>query len=782
MIARVLVDVPAKAVDRLFDYLIPATLESVLEIGMRVVVPFGNRELMGFCLEIAPSSDFADTLKPLLRILDIEPYLTAELITVAKEIARESTTVLIRVLETILPAAMRAVYQTKVQIVDPIHLDPNLLALFDDQDEITLDLQSVDYAAIKKAIKNNHLRQIYDVKSKAKARYEKQIELVPLDKAPTSEKQKVVLRALLNAPEHTLSQPKLLEKTGVSAAILKTLEKNGHIRIVFAERYRDVVSIQTRTDKDVSLNTEQQRAYDLIIANQNEYAVFLLHGVTGSGKTEVYLKTIEAILKQNREAIFLVPEISLTPLMVGRIKGRFGDDVAILHSGLSIGEKYDEWRRIIRKEVSIAIGARSAVFAPFEHLGIVVIDECHESSYKQEEVPKYHAIDVALRRAKRHQIPVILGSATPNIETYARAKKGYFTLIELKSRFLNASMPTPELIDMKAEFIAGNQSALSRQLETLIADRLAKKEQTILLINRRGYSNFVMCRNCGHVVMCPNCDISLTYHETERALKCHYCGHKETPPKACPKCGSEHLRFMGTGSQKIESELHEKFPDANVIRMDNDTTRTKNAHEILLDEFEHRGDILLGTQMIAKGLDFPKVTLVGIINADNNLFNADFRSPERTFQLITQVSGRAGRHALKGNVLIQAHNPDHYAIRFAIQNDYDGFYQYEMGLRRLARYIPFYYMAELTLQGDNLRDLLLRGRDIVKTLKTNLSPEAIILGPLIPEIARIKNKYQVLLTIKHRQEPQLETLFFQIKDLYESDDVYINIDRSSTLV
>jgi primosomal protein N' (replication factor Y) len=334
---------------------------------------------------------------------------------------------------------------------------------------------------------------------------------------------------------------------------------------------------------------------------------------------------------------------------------------------------------------------------------------------------------------------------------------------------------------MRAEFIAGNGSLFSRRLLDAIADRLAKKEQIILLINRRGHSTFVLCRSCGHVVMCPSCDVSLTYHETERALKCHYCGHKETPPVKCPKCGSEHLRFLGVGSQKIESELGERFPQAKIVRMDNDTTRTKNAHALLLREFEEDADILLGTQMIAKGLDYPNVTLVGIILADLSLYHPDFRSAERTFQLLTQVAGRAGRHERKGEVVVQAHNPDHYAIRFAVANDYEGFYQYEMRLRKLARYVPFYYMAELSLQGESLRDLLLRGKDIVKALRAQLSQEAIVLGPHIPEIARIKNKYQVIMTVKYRIEPSLDELLFRLRDLYESESIHLSVDRSSTL-
>jgi primosomal protein N' (replication factor Y) len=680
----------------------------------------------------------------------------------------------------ILPSAMRAVYETKVQLVDPRGLDNDLLMAFGDRGELTIDAKT-DLRTIKREVSSGRLRQVYAVESKARMRFETWIVLTESSKSPSSEKQKAVLRALLAEPSQTLPQKTLLQNSQATPAVLKTLIKNGLVRIEQKEIYREVPDIHPQRDKDVELNAEQKNAFQAICEGLDVHKVFLLHGVTGSGKTELYLKAIEEVLKKGKEAIFLVPEIALTPQMVSRFKGRFGEAVAILHSGLSIGEKYDEWRKIIRREVKIAVGARSAVFAPFTNLGLIVVDECHEGTYKQEDSPRYHAIDVAIRRAMDGRYPVVLGSATPNIETYARAKKGHFTLLELKKRYGLAEVPACELVDMRAEFIAGNGSLFSRRLLDAIADRLAKKEQIILLINRRGHSTFVLCRSCGHVVMCPSCDVSLTYHETERALKCHYCGHKETPPAKCPKCGSEHLRFLGVGSQKIESELGERFPEAKIVRMDNDTTRTKNAHALLLREFEEDADILLGTQMIAKGLDYPNVTLVGIILADLSLYHPDFRSAERTFQLLTQVAGRAGRHERKGEVVVQAHNPDHYAIRFAVANDYEGFYQYEMRLRKLARYVPFYYMAELSLQGESLRDLLLRGKDIVKALRAQLSQEAIVLGPHIPEIARIKNKYQVIMTVKYRIEPSLDELLFRLRDLYESESIHLSVDRSSTL-
>ncbi len=420
-----------------------------------------------------------------------------------------------------------------------------------------------------------------------------------------------------------------------------------------------------KKSESLQLLPDQQTACKKITAATGQ-ETFLIHGVTGSGKTEIYLQTIEAKLKEGKEAIVLVPEISLTPQMVERFKSRFGSEVAVLHSALSSGEKYDEWRKIERKEARVVVGARSAVFAPFENLGIIIIDEEHEASYKQEDNPRYHARDVAIWRATKYQCPVVLGSATPSLESFARAKKGVYTLIELPSRVNDRAMPEVSVVDMREELRKENRTEFSTELLEKIKDRIAKKEQTVLMLNRRGYSSFVMCRDCGYVVECPNCDISLTYHQSSNQMKCHYCGHEERVPQKMSELRGEHIRYFGTGTQKVEESLTKLIPEARVIRMDVDTTRTKGAHEKLLKSFRnHEADILLGTQMIAKGLDFPDITLVGVLNADTMLHLPDFRASERTFQLLTQVSGRAGRHERTGEVIVQSYNPEHYSIEFA---------------------------------------------------------------------------------------------------------------------
>ncbi|MBU1144639.1 MAG: primosomal protein N' [Firmicutes bacterium] len=782
MIARVLVDVPSKAVDKLFDYIVPPLFESVLEIGMRLIVPFGHRELMGYCLEITNISEYEHELKPIIRLLDMESYLTKELIELAKIIQIDTSTVLIKVLETMLPSALKAIYRTKFQVISYDKLPLKLQSIFENSHIKYLNEEFNEaLKEVKEAIFSGALKQIYDISSKSNPRYKKFVKLQDLNYSLSSEKHLKVVEYLKDKQEQKIEVNALLTKLQLTSSVLKTLEKYKVISIYSSEEYREIESIQENYNKEVTLNLEQEAAFQKIVLSLNESKTFLLHGITGSGKTEIYLKAIEEVLKRKKEVIFLVPEIALTPMMVNRFKGRFKNQVAILHSGLSVGEKYDEWRKIIRQEVSIVIGARSACFAPFTNLGLLVVDECHESTYKQDDMPKYYAIDVLNHRAKYYNIPVILGSATPSIESYARYKRGYYELLPLKNRAMNSFEPDLKVIDMKEEFKKGNQSLFSLELQEEIKIRLDKKEQVILLLNRRGYSTFVICRNCGHVFTCPNCDISLTYHETDHSLKCHYCGHKAELPKVCPKCGKEDLRYMGSGTQKIESELSSLFPNAKIIRMDNDTTRTKNAHEKLLVSFEMQGDILLGTQMIAKGLDFPKVTLVGIIQADSNLYSPDFRAPEKTFQLITQVSGRAGRHDLKGKVLVQAFNPNHYAIQYAIHDDYLGFYEYEMSLRKLAKYVPFYFLVQVLLTGEFIRDLFIAGKEIVRNLRTHLSNEAIVLGPALPLIAKIKNRYSCQIVIKYKKEPNLDLLLFETKEKYDTDTIFVSIDKSPTL-
>ena len=522
-------------------------------------------------------------------------------------------------------------------------------------------------------------------------------------------------------------------------------------------------------------------------ADSGKSETFLLHGVTGSGKTEVYLQAIKHVLDKGKEAIVLVPEISLTPQMTARFQERFGRLVAVMHSGLSSGEKYDEWRKIHRKEVKVVVGARSAIFAPFENVGIIILDEEHESTYKQDDTPRYHARDVAIWRSEHYGCPVILGSATPSLESYARASKGVYSLLELSKRAKNQPLPAVTVVDMREELKEGNRSMFSVQLAEALRLRLEKKEQTVLFLNKRGFSSFVLCRDCGTVVQCPNCDISLTYHRANESLKCHYCSHEEAVPLVCPECESEHIRFFGTGTQKAEEEISKFFPEARVLRMDVDTTRQKGAHERILRQFsEGKADILLGTQMIAKGLDFPNITLVGVLAADTTLHLADFRAAEKTFQLMTQVSGRAGRHELAGEVFIQTYSPEHYAIELVKTQHYETFYHLEMAARKQYGYPPFYFITLVQFSHEDLLKVADFAEKGTRFLKSALSPETVIIGPAAAAISRVNNRYRYQCLIKYKKEPKLIETLQQLIRMYRTswmkEGLLMTVDMDPTSI
>ncbi|MGM0495038.1 MAG: primosomal protein N' [Bacillota bacterium] len=777
MIARVLVDVKAKQVDKTYDYIIPDKYLDLLKIGSRVIVPFNNRKVMGYCLEITEHSDYKDKLKSIIKIIDIEPYLNQELIDLAKALSYETGYLLLSVLETMLPSVLKVMYKPKIKLINKKKLDKLLIDLFNNDNEVLLDNIDEDLLKlVSKEIRQNNLKQVYEIKKRNKPLTKRYALLLKHPQADLTKKQKLVYNYLQEREDKTDLVNIILHKLEITISVLKTMEKNGVIKIFEKEVYRDVNTYFKVENKSIVLNSEQKKAYNEIINNFNTYKTYLLHGVTGSGKTEIYIKAIEEAIKRKKTVILLVPEISLTPMMISRFKSKFGDIVATIHSGLSNVEKFDEWRRIIRNEAKIVIGARSACFAPLDNIGLMIVDESHESSYKQSDNLPYYAIDILKRRAKKHNSLLILGSATPNIESYARVSRNHYELINLKNRALNSKMPTIRIVNMLDEFKAGNKMDMSRHLIEAIKLRLEKHQQVILLINRRGYANFMICRECGYVFKCKNCDISLTYHKHAKSLKCHYCSYERAIPKQCDNCGSENLEFMGSGTQKIQDELQTTFPGARIFRMDTDTTRKKYAHEKLLHEFQNHGDILIGTQMIAKGLDFPKVTLVGIIQADGNLFVPDFRAPEKTFQLIMQVSGRSGRRDELGEVIIQAYNPEHYAINYAYKNDYIGFYEHEMRLRRIARYAPFYFLIELNISGETINKVMVYGINIAKEIRRSLKESSIILGPA-SEVRKINNRFSTTILIKYKDEPKIIDLVREVLKRYEKRDILIRVDR-----
>jgi primosomal protein N' (replication factor Y) len=796
--ASVIVDVPAMQTDRAFDYKIPEEWQDLVTPGMRVIVPFGPRKIQGFVIETKDHSEFK-RLKAISELLDLTPCLTSELLQLGQWLTEKTLCFKISAFQAMLPAAMKAKYEKALGLTtdDVTELVEQLQPFFKNGNQVDLKEleQSVSLKLIQKEIEQGHLEVIYKVKQKGSKktikiikRNESLIRLTELIKElPANAKKQIeIISYFTNNEINEIALQDLLIEANTSDASVKALISKGILKEEIKEVYRDPYQDRHfEKTKRLLLNNEQQQAILPLIQsiNENVHDVFLMYGVTGSGKTEVYLQSIEEVLNNGKEAIVLVPEISLTPQMVHRFKGRFGSKVAVLHSGLSTGEKYDEWRKIQRKEVQLVVGARSAIFAPFENLGMIIIDEEHESSYKQEENPRYHARDVAIYRAKLHKCPVVLGSATPTLESFARSKKDVYKLLTLKERVNKRSMPRVDIIDMREELRSGNRSMFSTSLIEKLTERLEKGEQSVLFLNRRGYSSFVMCRDCGFVIQCPHCDISLTYHRHGQQLKCHYCGHEEQMPNVCPECQSEHIRFFGTGTQKVEEELVKVLPHSRIIRMDVDTTGRKGAHEKLLTRFGNKeADILLGTQMIAKGLDFPDVTLVGVLTADTMLHLPDFRASEKTFQLLTQVSGRAGRHELPGEVIIQTYTPEHYSIQLASQYDYDSFYNHEMNLRKNHAYPPYYYLALLTVSHPEITKVVSVTEKIVQFLRRNVENETKILGPVASPIPRIKDRYRYQCMVKYKREKNLHETLRKIIEHFQqemsSNDLMIAIDLS----
>jgi primosomal protein N' (replication factor Y) (superfamily II helicase) len=804
-IAKVIVDVPVRSTDRPFDYSIPESLKLWIEVGSRVAVPFGHRTVQGFVVSLESGETVVNPgLKPIQEVLDLLPPLSPELVELADWMSKRYACRRISALQAMLPTALKGKAERLISLGDveeeTAFPDDELFPMFADSgDEERLITEFIGRngevsmkqltrafpeaaETVKFMLRRGVLVESQSIKDKMGKKKLKAVDLAigitaareALNKFPKkSARQKEVLSFLIER-EATLPMAlkEILSALQVTASTVKGLEEKGFIEISEIEVYRD--PYQGRDFKPTTplpLTAEQEIVYTRISRTLEEqlHEVFLLHGVTGSGKTEIYLQCIKRCLDQGRQAVVLVPEIALTPQMVERFKGRFGSGVAVMHSRLSVGERYDEWRKIREGKATVAVGARSAVFAPFSNLGLIIMDEEHETSYKQEENPKYHARDAAIRRAEQCGAAVILGSATPSLESYhaSRAQTDiHFSpvLLEMPTRALGNELPKVNVVDMREELKEGNRSMFSRKLHSALAERLERGEQTVLLLNRRGFSTFVMCRSCGYVAGCPECDISLTYHSRSDNLRCHYCGHAEPAPKLCPECGSEHIRFFGTGTQRVEEELGKLFPGIRVIRMDVDTTTEKGSHEKLLNQFrDKKADVLLGTQMVAKGLDFPDVTLVGVITADSALNLPDFRAAEKTFQLLTQVAGRAGRHQLPGEVVVQSYTPEHYSIVHASGHDYLSFVREELKHRRGLHYPPYCRLILVTLSHEQLPLLLRMAENYAMNLQgkarnlrwygslDKLTTDVLdLLGPVASPIPRLKGRYRFQCMIKWR--------------------------------
>ncbi len=774
MIAEVIIDLKNKQVNRSFDYIIPSYLNEIIKIGTRVKVSFGNQTRTGFVINIKDHTDSKRELKEIIDTIDVKRVLNEEFVNIAKYIAENNFAFYATALETMIPTALKIKYQKVVRVIDKSKLNDELKEIFKSRSELIIDNLSLDKRElVYKNIDNENLLLDTKISKNRNEKYEEIIHFIDNGITPKTPKQRG-LYSYLEELNEDIELNSLIEDSGYSKLIIKSLEELGCISI-YKREIEDSVS-DTKIDyKKVNLNSKQRDVLDKI--KLNNYDTYLLHGVTGSGKTEVYMRIIEKCLNLDKGAIMLVPEISLTPQITSLFKARFGNLIAILHSRLSIKDKYDEWKRIINNEVKIVVGARSAIFAPINNLGIIIIDECHESSYKQMNNPKYDAKEIASLRCKHFNAPLLLGSATPDVCDYYYALNGEYKLLVLPDRANGKKLPDAKIVDMREELKSGNNKVFSRELHNEIINTYNKNEQSILFLNRRGYSSFVMCRSCGEAIKCPHCDASLTYHKRTNTLTCHYCGYKINNPSICPNCGSDRIRFVGNGTEKILEEANRILPEARALRVDLDTVSKMSDYEMAYQTFKnHDADILIGTQMITKGLDFEDVTLVGVLNADIALQYPSFDATMTAFNLIEQVSGRCGRAKKDGNIIIQTYSPDNFVIKAASKHDYESFYNFEIERRRLQMLPPFSSMVELMIESKDASIAFEEAKKIVKRFKglANLSK---ILGPAEAPLFKKNDIFRFVITIMAVEDVILDEIK-KLYPMYQNDKmISLNITR-----
>lgn len=723
MYADVLVQYGVKSLDHTFTYHIPDELISELTVGMKVLVPFGSKEINGFVVNISNSIPEIE-VKDIKSIITKELKLNEELMELGKYLSSKTLCTLIAAYQTMLPTSLKI----------------------------------------------NNSKETYELKRKT---IYLDVETQEIEEYIEKNKRS---RAQIETLEYLLENGSTL-KSELNASAVKKLLSIGIIK----ERTESIYRIDPGIayEEENTLNDEQNKCFEEIRNSFNQENVFLLHGVTGSGKTEVYMHLVSEVIKKDKCAIVLVPEISLTTQIVKRFYSRFGSDVAIFHSNLSDGEKFDEYKKIENGDVHIVVGTRSAIFTPINNIGLIIIDEEHSSNYKQDNNPRYHAIYIAKWRAHYHECPLILGSATPSLETMARAEKGVYKYLSLTKRIGNSKLPKIKIIDMQPEFRKKNM-ILSEELQIDIMNTLKRKEMVMILLNRRGYSTIITCASCGFTYKCPHCDITLTYHKTSNHLRCHYCGYTVINSNVCPNCHEDAIRDYGLGTEKLESYIKELYPSYRVVRMDADTTTRKGSHEKIINDIENgEYDIIIGTQMISKGFDFKRVTLVGIINADESLNIPDFRSGENTFSLLSQVSGRAGRSDLPGSVVIQTFNPDNKTLNFVAKHDYMSNYKYEMDIRKKLKYPPYYYLVSLKVISKDYSSASKEATKVAEYLRKHLSNTTIILGPSTANVFKINNYYRFQIVIKYRFDDKLMDVLKFIDNQYilnNTTNIEIDID------
>ena len=777
-IAQIIINSDVKTTDKIYSYYVDDSLN--LKEGMRVEVPFGNgnRKAVGYFIGFTDEISSEYNLKDITRVIDKTPVLSHNAINLAKYIRKTYICSMAEALHLLLPPVVNLKFEKHISLTGKDFTDSSLSPAA--RNILDILAAAGKPAEIKKLLAAAGVKSPSPLKKLAADGYI-EIKEVPIGKAKekiqkfatiadenfdisllkSSPKARAAFEIILQHKSLPISD--VIKIADCSPSSVKLLKNKGAIIIEDKQVLRRPGLIDDVTRKtDFVPTDEQQNALDYIYSVLDEHKKhdILLHGVTGSGKTEVFIKAASHCIKNGRNVIILVPEISLTPQIQRRFTEYFGDSVAVLHSALSAGERFDEWQRIKKGDVQIVVGARSAIFAPFENIGLIIVDEEHDSSYLSESSPRYNAIDVALYRGKQEDAVVMLSSATPSVTSYHRALSGRYKLLEMKNRFNNSPLPHVETVDMRYELTNGNKSVLSRRLKEEIAKNLQRGEQTILFLNRRGYSTFVSCRSCGYVCKCPHCSITMTYHASDDSLTCHYCGHKTKSPDVCPECESLYIKYFGTGTQRVEEDILKEFPDASILRMDADTTGKKLSHQKLLKKFaDEKVDILLGTQMVTKGLDFPLVTLVGVISADAMLNMDDYRASERTFSQLTQVCGRSGRGNVPGRAIVQTYCPENPIFSITAMQDYKKFYEGEIKLRKLMDNPPFSAIINIVISSENEINAASYAKSANKFLETEFEdcPGLVIskFGPAPAPISKIKNKYRYRILVKVNKDAKI---------------------------
>lgn len=803
MYAEVYINTPLLGLDKPYTYLIPKKLEGDAVKGVRVKVPFGfnDRLTEGIITNVCNKAEYED-VKEIKSVTDSMPLLNDKDIELVFRMRDDYYCTFYSAAKLLLPVGSEQKKEEWVNLsgkyspqevsdmVKKSALQERLVMLLTNASgsmemtairaEMGKNARAQVNALVKKGIVTVEIKSIRRVgEKKVKVAYyvsEEDANTLSAAIEKKSPMQAKIVRFLADGGKYTISD--IISSCSCSRNSIEALEIKGIIKIEDAQVLRCPVNHNGERTEAFDATDEQRQAINTIL--DDPYGVYLIHGVTGSGKTEVYMQLVDSVIKMGKQAIVLVPEISLTPQITDRFYKRFGGLVAVIHSALSLGERYDEYKRILSGDAKVVVGARSAVFAPCKNLGIIIVDEEHEYSYKSETTPKYHAIEIAKMRAESYNCPVLLASATPSAESYYKAKCGSYKLIELTKRFNNNPLPEVEIVDMRKELSEGNRMVLSRSLAKNMYENLKNNEQTILFLNRRGFSTFVSCRDCGFVYMCPKCSVSLTYHASNDTLNCHMCGHRQNRDALCPVCGSKKIRDFGTGTQKAEKQIAEIFPTAKIVRMDADTTGGKNGHEKVLNEFEKEdSDILLGTQMVSKGLDFPRVTLVGALAADSSLFSDDFRAQERTFALITQVSGRAGRGDRTGRAIIQTYSPESRVLNLAAKQDYKAFFEEEIEFRRVFGYPPFEHIVNIIISGEDEGKCDKSAQMCLGELKVSApmrSSDIIIFGPHDAPIKKLQGRYRKRIWFKTKSVTDFSAVFRKMLAAKRPDGVQISID------